>query len=77
MAFEHNDMNGSLFKNEKGDNPNRPDYTGTAKIFGENVRLAAWIKDGKKGKFMSIQVSQDDGRAKQQAAQPVDDEIPF
>ena len=80
MAFEHNDMNGSLFKN-KGKEPgdNRPDYTGDMKVFGHDVRLAAWVKDGKNGKFMSIKVSQQDEQ--RQSAQPtpppVDDEIPF
>lgn len=57
-----------LFRNDKGDNPNRPDYTGTITLEdGKEMRLAAWIKEGQKGKFMAGKVSE---KAPRQAAQP-------
>ncbi len=54
MAFEQRDNSGALFKNDKGDNPARPDYRGDAMIDGTTYEMSAWIKEGKKGKFMSV-----------------------
>ena len=56
MAFEQRPGNGVLFRNtKKGDNPKAPDYTGNAlSPSGEYFELSAWIKEGAKGKFMSI-----------------------
>ena len=54
MAFEHKPGSFSLFKNDKGDNPQRPDYRGEGKVIaGNQIEVAAWLKDGGKGKFMS------------------------
>jgi len=56
MAFEHKPGSFSLFKNDKGDNPNRPDYTGEGmSLDGVPVKVSAWLKEGKNGKFMSCQ----------------------
>lgn len=69
----------TLFKNDKGDNDKRPDYTGTIELDGgKKMRLAAWIREGKKGKFMSGKVSEFEQPA-QQANAPADfdDDIPF
>jgi hypothetical protein len=78
-----------LFKNDKGDNPKRPDYTGTINIDGDEYKLAAWIKEGKKGKFMTGKIG--DPVEEREPAQPAqrqqqqrntqpdsfDDDIPF
>lgn len=57
MAFELKPGTGNLFKNDKDGNEARPDYKGELKLEnGETIRLAAWIKEGQKGKFMSIRV---------------------
>lgn len=63
MAYELRDGNGSLFKNDKGDNENRPDYRGDLKIDGTVYELSAWIKQGKNGKFMSLSVKPKQARA--------------
>jgi hypothetical protein len=65
MAYEQRDNNGTLFKNDKKD-PNdpsdkKPHYTGEAMVNGEAVRISAWVKDGKNGKFMSLAFSPKDG----------------
>lgn len=56
MAYEQRPGNGVLFRNnKKGDNAKAPDYTGNAlSPDGEYFELSAWIKEGNKGKFMSI-----------------------
>lgn len=59
-TYQPKDMSGSLFKNDKGDNPSRPDYRGDICINGQVYSLSAWIKDGRPGtkmegrKFMSL-----------------------
>lgn len=54
MAYELRDGQGSLFKNERKEAEKHPDYTGSVKIDGREFWLSAWIKDGAKGKFMSL-----------------------
>ena len=86
MAYEQKDNSGALFKNDKGDNASRPDYTGNGMVNGSPVRIAAWIKEGQRGKFLSMKF--DEPREQQAQTQParggggetapdLDDEIPF
>jgi len=81
MAYEERDMSGSLFKREKkGDN--WPDYGGPLMVNGEKLEIAAWLKEGKKGKFLSLKVSPRRERDDQPSqpsrdSAPLDDEIPF
>lgn len=83
MAFEQRDNSGALFKNDKGDNEKRPDYRGDAMIGGVSYEMSAWIKDGKRGKFMSVSFKVKGEQTQQQekpAATGFDEnlgEIPF
>lgn len=83
-----NTNRGVLFKNDKtGGNPNWPDYRGNINVDGAEFWLDAWVKDGKKGKFMSLSIKpkkQDGQRTTQNEAPRVqdnptdfDDDIPF
>lgn len=58
-AGDFDDTNrGVLFQNDKGDNENRPDYTGKINVNGVEKRLAAWVKNSDKvGDYLSISVS--------------------
>ena len=69
MPEYSNENRGVLFRNDKGDNPNRPDYSGNINVNGEEFRLAAWLKDSKDGrtKFMSLSVSKPDPNYQKQA----------
>ena len=53
MAFEERDMSGALFKREKRSDKT-PDYSGPCMVGGQLLEVAAWIKEGKSGKFMSL-----------------------
>jgi hypothetical protein len=57
MAYEPKDGSGALFKNNKGDNPSRPDYRGDLMVGGVVYEVSGWIKplprDAEK-KFMSL-----------------------
>jgi hypothetical protein len=53
MAFEMRPNTGMLFKNLDKDEDTHADYQGEALIDGQLYWFNAWIKEGKKGKFMS------------------------
>jgi len=90
MSYEHKEGSGSLFKNDRKAHDAQPDYKGDAMIDGKQVWLSAWIKQGAKGKFMSLSIQPKDAAHKQgmadakQAAAPApqadtftDDDLPF
>lgn len=88
MAEYDNTNRGVLFKNDKGDNPQRPDYTGEINFNGVDMRLSAWLRESQKGtKFLSLSVSEkqaapvsstpDASGMKKLSVDLGDDEIPF
>jgi len=71
-----------VFKNDKGDNQKRPDYTGTINIEGKEYALSMWVKHGKKGEFWAGPVEPKekafkDAKYAAQNAKPDESEIPF
>ena len=68
----------TLFKNNKTTN-NAPEYTGEIMVNGKKMRLAAWVKEGKSGKFFSGKMSeplQPSSRPQENDAQGTGD-LPF
>jgi len=65
---------GSLFKNDRKQLQNQPDYTGHVDIEGSDYRLSAWIRVAKSGKkYMAISASPaDQQRAPIARSCPVD-----
>lgn len=65
MAYEHNEGKGSLFVNDKGDNPSRPDRTGTFKLGGKNYKVSGWIKESTDGgsPWLSLSIQEDQAAA--------------
>ena len=57
MAYEPKDGSGALFKSDKGENPNRPDYRGDIMLGGVLYEVSGWIKpkpSNPQEKFMSL-----------------------
>ena len=81
--YEQKDGQGSLFKNERKAHDTQPDYTGTLTLGGVQYRLAAWIKQGKNGKFMSLSVqpkeekAQAVGNSPKAAVDDLDNDVPY
>jgi hypothetical protein len=73
MAEYDNTNTFVLFKNDKGDNPKRPDYTGNANVDGIEFRISGWIREGANGKFISGSVQM------KEAAKSVEnnEDVPF
>jgi hypothetical protein len=67
MSQEYdNDLRGVLFKNDRKESDRHPDYKGSCEIDGLEFWISAWIKEGQKGKFMSLAFTEKE----QQAAAP-------
>lgn len=85
MSQYDNNLTGVLFKNDKDGNEKRPDYKGSAEIEGVQYWVSAWIKEGAKGKFMSMKYERkeqqpktsDPAPAHKSAADLTDEDIPF
>jgi hypothetical protein len=47
---------GILFKNDRKESNNHPDYAGELNVGGVEHFINGWIKQGAKGKFLSLSV---------------------
>lgn len=82
MAYETNNMSGSLFKNDKKvEGSNQPDYRGTIKINDVEYWQSAWIKQSASGvTFMSFAyqpIEDKPAAAPAPAPKEQDSDVPF
>jgi len=68
----------TLNKNDKGDNPKRPDSRGKLNVDGIEFTLSGWVKEGPNGKFIAGAVAMvaTDERLKP-AVEGADEDVPF
>ena len=79
MADYDNTNTFALFKQDKEDNPKRPDYTGTITLEGgKELRLSAWIRESKSGlKYLSGQASEPLNKGSVSNASVEGEDVPF
>ena len=82
--FELRENAGNLFRNEEKSKDTDRDYRGEVNIEGRLFWVSGWIKDGKRGKFLSLSVKPKDetrnvgpGGARPSLKDDLDDEISF
>lgn len=69
MSDYDNTNRGVLFKNDRKDTEKHPDYKGNINVNGTEMWLSAWIREGAKGKFMSLSVQPKDQQSQPSARQ--------
>lgn len=78
MAQQYDNTNTfTLNKNDKGDNPKRPDYRGKLNVDGIEFTLSGWVREGANGKFISGSVQMSEERAKPAVEGADDSDLPF
>ncbi len=85
MAKQYDNTNrGVLFKNDRKETDQHPDYRGNINVGGAEFWLDAWINESKKdgSKFMSLRIKPKEQKQASAASQPApagdfSDDIPF
>ena len=83
-GFQQRELSGSLFKNNRKEQPNHPDYNGDCLINGVAFWCSGWIKETRSGdKFLSMAYTRKADKDQPSAAPPTpslglsDDDLPF
>ncbi len=78
MAYETKPDTGSLFRNDRKESDNHPDYKGSALLNGVEHWLDAWINTAKDGsKYMSLKFKRKDAApVERRPTADLDDDIP-
>jgi uncharacterized protein (DUF736 family) len=79
MTCELKDGQGSLFRNDRKQSTNHPDYRGDLKVEGIEFKLAGWVKETRDGrKFLSLSaMPKEQRRPTRERDDSYNDEIPF
>jgi hypothetical protein len=65
VSFEVKENTGSIRKNETKKSDKSPDYWGDSNIEGTTYKVSAWVKEGKKGKYLSLAYTKKEAEAKE------------
>lgn len=76
MSYENKLNSGAIFKNDHKQSEKQPDYTGTINVDGKEKQIGLWVKEGKKGKFFSVAISEPFKKEEKTFVETKDD-LPF
>ena len=77
MAYEPKAGSLTLFKNDRKEKDTHPDYKGDGMdLQGNLVWVSAWIKEGAKGKFMSLSIQPKEAQPAARTAAPAQRQAP-
>lgn len=80
MSNYDNNMSGALFKNDKRQTENHPNYRGSCEINNEQYWVSAWVKKDKNGNaYMSLSFQPKEQPAQVAKVEAVEefDDLPF
>ena len=82
MAQEYdNELSGVIFRQEEKKTDKSPDYWGKCQVDQVEYKLSGWIKEGKKGKFISFELTPADEQQQPRRESPpmpeYDGDLPF
>jgi hypothetical protein len=56
MAFELRELSGVAFREDEKRSEKAPDWKGKCLVNGQPHELAMWIREGKRGEFLSFKI---------------------
>jgi hypothetical protein len=78
MAYTPKPGSFSLFKNDRKESDNHPDYKGDGMdIDGNPIWVSAWVKESTKGKFFSCSFKLKDPQPESKAEKPAPAKRPY
>ncbi len=81
MPEYDNTNSGALFVNDRKERENQPDRNGSINVDGVDYWISGWLKQGKKGQYLSLAVTKKEqqGGAPQSGAddEALNEDIPF
>jgi hypothetical protein len=63
--YQQRPNTGVLFRNERPQSDASPNYQGELNVGGVTYSLAGWVKQGKRGKFLSLAIRPEAERSEQ------------
>lgn len=64
MTYELREGQANIFKNDRKENPNAPDWRGEFLHKGQKMKIALWEKNGAKGLYLSAKITEDNWKPK-------------
>lgn len=81
MSYEQKDNSGAIFRNDKKEQDNHPDRRGDCLIDGVPYWISGWLKEGKRGQFLSLSFKRKDAKPekpeKSGRIEDMEDDLPF
>jgi hypothetical protein len=76
---EQHDNSGILFRNDNKTRDTDRDYSGSATIVGVEYWMSGWVKEGKRGKFITFSFTPKhrEKTAAKSASVPFNDDLPW